>query len=637
MKSCFFFSVCIVLTVSLSTLASEPGSGAQTALCLVENGEPRATLVVAKGATDLQQVPAKELQEYLRKITGAKVPIADDAQTPEGNLVLVGESRLTREMRMDLSSLTGDSFVTKAVPGRLVLAGHDARLLPNDPHWRAKRGTANAVSAFLQDVCGVRWFMPGSLGEVVPQRKTVSVPPLDKKETPYRLFSDGSFSRSTWAQRNFFGDQVFINPAGCHLWSVLIPPEKHFQSHPEWFALIDGKRTEGDRRHAYLCTSNRPMWAEAFRNLKELYAPGYEMVVLCQVDGYRRCQCEACEALDDYRIDGWYLPGVPADRVWVFHDFLARELQKVYPDRKLMILAYGPTGEVPRRLKGLPENVIVQWCHPTPAAVKRWKGFHDQFSAFVYWFVSESRNYMPMPVSGISAEFRRLASAGVRGFYFCGGDRCWAIHAPSYYLIGQLLRDPKRDTEAVLDEFCQGLFEGSAGAMKEFFQAYYEKTGHRWELMLPETLGEPYDYVSHEKAQDLYLACFPEEVLRRCESSLGRAEALAQNEAVKKRIGLFRDGFEYTKLTALGFARLKELQESRSEENLAALRRAVDRRNRFVEELFERQKGNRDDLPEALTGSLEQLLYGTHDHLAVPFRTLPRGASRTDAAREPKG
>lgn len=209
MKSCFLFSVCVVLATSLLTLASEPLSGAKSALYLVDNGKARATIVIAKDATDLQQGPAKELQEYLRKMTGAMVSIADDTQTPEGNLVMVGESRLTREMGVDLSSLTGDPFVMKALPGRLVLAGHDARLQPNDPYRSAKRGTANAVSAFLQDLCGVRWFTPGRLGEVVPQRKTLSVPPLDKEETPYRLFSGGSFSRSTWAQRNFFGNQVF--------------------------------------------------------------------------------------------------------------------------------------------------------------------------------------------------------------------------------------------------------------------------------------------------------------------------------------------------------------------------------------------------------------------------------------------
>ncbi|MBL7134485.1 MAG: DUF4838 domain-containing protein, partial [Phycisphaerae bacterium] len=314
---------------------------------------------MSKDATDLQRSPASDLQEYVRKITGALLPIADDTQTPEGSLVLVGKSRLTREMGIDLSPPEGDSFLVKAVPGRLVLAGHDARLLPADPYRRAKRGTANAVSAFIQDYCGVRWFMPGKLGEVVPRRRTLRVPQIDKQETPYRVFSEGSFSGSPWAWRNSFGHSAFISPTGCHLWSVMIPPEKYFKSHPEWFALIDGKRTQGDRRHAYLCTSNKEMWAEALRNLKALYAPGYEMVVLCQVDGYRRCQCQACEAMDEYRINGWYLPGTPADRVWVFHDFLARGIQEAYPKRKLIILAYGPTGEVPRRLARLPSNVIV--------------------------------------------------------------------------------------------------------------------------------------------------------------------------------------------------------------------------------------------------------------------------------------
>ncbi len=613
-----------LLAASVVTLGAESRPGDQPALRLVEDGEARATIVIAKDATDLQQTPAKELREYIGKMTGVLLPMADDAQTPAGNLILVGPSRLTQEMGVDLSSLTGDSFLLRDAPGRLVLAGNDARLLPTDPYHLAKRGTANAVSAFLQDVCGVRWFMPGSLGEVVPRRERLDVPPLDRRETPFRLSSGGSFSRSSWAHRNFFGQQVFISPAGCHLWNVLIPADKYFDTHPEWFALIDGERTRGDRRHAFLCTSNRQMWAEAAANLKELYTPGYDAVVLCQVDGYRRCQCEACEAMDDYRISGWYLPGVPADRVWLFHDFLARELKKTHPDRKLVILAYGPTGEVPRRLQGLPDNVIVEWCHPTAGAVERWTKFHDQFSAFVYWFVSESRNYVPMPVAGVGAEFKRLASAGVRGYYFCGGNGSWGIHAPSYYLVGQLLRDPKRDPEEVLGEFCEGLFAESAASMNDFFHAYYEKTGQRWELMLPETLGQPYDYVSHERPQDLYLACFPDTVLEQCGGHLERAESLARDETVKKRIRLFRDGFEYSKLTTLGFARLKQYQENRSEENHAALAAAVELRNRFVEELFERQKGNRDELPEAFSGPVEHLLYGASGQLAFPFQTLPK-------------
>jgi len=623
-----------VFCLSLLSAVWTPAPAADPpGVCLTDGGQPRATIVVASTATDLQRQPAQELQDYLLKITGAKLPIADDSQRPTGNLVLVGESRLTRELGLDLAALTGDSFVMKAGAGRLVLAGHDARLLPDDPPRRAKRGTANAVSAFLQDVCGVRWFLPGRLGEVVPQRPTLTVPPLDKQETPYRMSSDGSFSRSPWAARNFFGNQVFISPVGCHLWRVLIPADKYFAAHPEWFALIDGKRVEGDRHHSLLCTSNRQMWDEALRNLKQLYAPGYERVVLCQADGYRRCECEACEALDDYRITGWYLPGVPADRVWVFHDFLARGLKAAYPDRKLVILAYGPTGEVPHRLRSLPDNVIVEWCHPTRGAVSRWTQFHNQFSAFVYWYVSESRNYVPMPLEGVSAEFKRLAAAGVRSFYFCGGDRCWGLHAPSYYLIGQLLRDPHRDADAVLDEFCQGLFGPSAGAMKRFFAAYYEKTGQRWELMLPETLGKPYDYVAHEKPQELYLTSFPTEVLQRCEGHLADAETAAPNEVIRKRIRLFRDGFEYSKFTAEGFAQLKQFQADRSADKLAVLAQAVERRNRFVEDLFQRQKNNRDDLPPVFSDSLEHVLYGTHDHLAIPFRTLPQAAKPRKDAR----
>ena len=127
------FLPCFLLATSVVTLGAERRPGEQPALRLVDNGEARATIVIASDATDLQQAPAKELQEYGGKMTGVLLPMADDERTPEGNLVLVGPSRLTQEMGVDLSSLARDSFVLRTAPGRIVLAGNDARLLPNDP------------------------------------------------------------------------------------------------------------------------------------------------------------------------------------------------------------------------------------------------------------------------------------------------------------------------------------------------------------------------------------------------------------------------------------------------------------------------------------------------------------------------
>ena len=39
----------------------------------------------------------------------------------------------------------------------------------------------------------------------------------------------------------------------CHTFYPLVPPEKYFDAHPEWYSLVNGKRTHDG---AQLCLSN---------------------------------------------------------------------------------------------------------------------------------------------------------------------------------------------------------------------------------------------------------------------------------------------------------------------------------------------------------------------------------------------
>ena len=57
---------------------------------------------------------------------------------------------------------------------RLLLAGN------NDGPYH---GTEYAVYDFLRSL-GVRWFMPGEFGEVVPQQRTIRVPEQQVREKP---------------------------------------------------------------------------------------------------------------------------------------------------------------------------------------------------------------------------------------------------------------------------------------------------------------------------------------------------------------------------------------------------------------------------------------------------------------------
>ena len=77
--------------------AAEPPAAA---FRVAREGEPEATIVVAKRAPAAADFAAAELQEHVRIITGATLPIATDESEVKGRRILVGESAATRALKL---------------------------------------------------------------------------------------------------------------------------------------------------------------------------------------------------------------------------------------------------------------------------------------------------------------------------------------------------------------------------------------------------------------------------------------------------------------------------------------------------------------------------------------------------------
>jgi hypothetical protein len=104
--------------------------------------------------------------------------IATDDQESSGPLILVGASRLTEDVKQIPHGLTPqlreEGFLIRCKGDRLVLAGND-----EGPYY----GTRYAVAELL-NLLGVRWFMPGKFGEVVPQARKLAVPEMELLQRP---------------------------------------------------------------------------------------------------------------------------------------------------------------------------------------------------------------------------------------------------------------------------------------------------------------------------------------------------------------------------------------------------------------------------------------------------------------------
>ena len=156
-------TLAVVVIVAIATVCK------CDAVDIVRDGVPCSTIVLQKGAAQATHGAATELQVYLRKMSGAFVPIAIDPvdPIPEG----------TTEIRVGWGSgitWTDDPLHTQeqlvisvsASPPVVVLDGNNLSIY---------RGTAFAVYRFLDSI-GVRWYMPGEFGEAVPKCKSISVP-----------------------------------------------------------------------------------------------------------------------------------------------------------------------------------------------------------------------------------------------------------------------------------------------------------------------------------------------------------------------------------------------------------------------------------------------------------------------------
>ncbi|MEN9634319.1 MAG: hypothetical protein RL077_2723, partial [Verrucomicrobiota bacterium] len=209
---------------------------------LVENGQPRAEIVIAERPQRSVRLAAQELQDYMKKISGVHLPIVTQ---PSGRAVkvFVGRSTHTEALQVSAAGLQDGAFRMVSGADWLVLIGEDTEFTPIEPwgkhntdlvngraqqEWRKltgslwgmpnlliykdrftlpgdlglpdaqrtpekrkplelwqqdERGSFNAVCGFLMRL-GVRWYMPGELGEVIPTAKSIALPRLDETVRP---------------------------------------------------------------------------------------------------------------------------------------------------------------------------------------------------------------------------------------------------------------------------------------------------------------------------------------------------------------------------------------------------------------------------------------------------------------------
>jgi len=383
---------------------------------LVENGLPRAEIVISGSPARMQRVAAHEFRMQIEKISGARLPIVTQ---PGGKAVkvFIGASA---HNPVKVNGLKDGAYRITTGPDWLALVGDDSDFTPVGPFARNngdiqraqaefeqimgapygmpnaglyknrlklpgdtgkpdgavtaknetldiwgldERGSFNAVCGFLHKL-GARWYLPGELGEVLPSMKTIALPKLDETVKPdfalrqfnFRLGVVGP-ETALWTMRLGMRNDERLQIA--HGMATMTNRGEVFAKHPEWFALYGGKRDFrlGDSK-CQLCYSNDELFRETVRYARaQLDTFKLDSVSIMPPDGYTSiCQCEKCKGKDSPERNE---RGLLSDYVWDFANRVAKEVGKTHPQAKVLNCAYGVYTLPPLKIDKLEPNMLV--------------------------------------------------------------------------------------------------------------------------------------------------------------------------------------------------------------------------------------------------------------------------------------
>jgi len=523
--------------------------GANKRLTLVERGASTYSICVSETASPSEKHAAAELQKFVEEISGARLPIVTDRDKPEGNLILVGNSALVEPFASKISfeKLGPEGFVLRTVGDRVLIVGG------------LQRGTLYGVYTFLEKF-GCRWFTRDV--SVIPKKPTLLVEPLDEIERPAFEYREPYFTEASdkdWAARNKVNGSSmnldestgggFIYYPFVHTFYQILPAEKYFGEHPEYYALVDGQRRNAN---AQLCLTNPNVLRLTINKVLEWMEqhPEASIYSVSQNDSEGWCECDNCRRVEQEE------GGAHSGPILRFVNAVAMEVAKQHPDKLIDTLAYWYSEPPPLRARPLP-NVRMRLCpigvceaHPYENCkddayfmnhLQAWSKITNQL--YIWHYVTNFSHYLlPFPdFDELAADIPMYRKNGVVGIFLegdfavGGGGENAELRS---YVMARLLWNPNVDVNKTIDEFMAAYFGKAARPMRAYFELLHRqvrpaprgKGTHMWIYTNP---GAPYlsqDFI----AQALKL--------------FREAETTANDDATRTRVRKAQLSIDYVRL-----------------------------------------------------------------------------------------
>lgn len=443
---------------------------------LFRNGHSDYDVVLSVNASVSERKAAEEFQQYIREVSGVVLPVSTKPTAAKHIFIGYDKGYMLSDAMMYADDDEGFSYFTS--DGNLYICGG------------RERGTMYGVYAFLEQVVGVRWYT--SSFTFVPKYKSLDLPKLNHSERPtfqYREdFYYDAIRHNEWLAHNRLNSQYqaantkygkVLSYWGIHTFHRLLPPDKYFNKHPEYYSVNNGKRS----RDAQLCLANEAMRRELTRNLlKEIEAnPDCWCFDVSQNDNSLPCECKDCKRLIEQ------YGGESGIMLW-FVNQVTREVRKTHPEVFIGTFAYRYTRTAPTSSICPEDNVVIRLCNIECCMAHsldqcpRNKSFIDDLNAwkkisrnvFIWDYTTGFSSYLlPFPnMNALAANYKLFAKSNVIGILEEGSHNAqWSEFSEmKQWVIAKMLWNPEQSVDSLTTMFIKDYYGKSA----PYVQKYYD-------------------------------------------------------------------------------------------------------------------------------------------------------------------
>ena len=471
----------------------------------IEGGKDYAIVLPAK-ACSIEKEAAKQLQQYLSKMSTTTLTIVEEGAYKGKNAIYIGNTNYAKARNIDFDNLAKDGYLFKRFDNNLIIAGG------------SQNGVLYGVYSLLE-IIGFRKYtadddvqIPAG-NEITLDQNDVIVPYIKYRTTSY--YDAGNPEYASWhklSSRDTWG--LFV-----HTFEVLIPPERYGKTHPEYFSLINGKRNPVTQ----LCLSNEEVFDALVTELKKRIAENPQATYwsVSQNDNDKYCQCGSCTELNEK------YGGVPSGSIIWFVNKVARE----FPDKVISTLAYWYSRAAPTHITIEP-NVNIMLCNiestrerpvfdTDPAFTSDLQDWGKISQDILIWDynIQFANPVSPFPnLHTIGPNIKFYTNNNVRSLFMQATSQKGEFGHLRSYLICKLMWNPNADPNAIINDFLNGYYGAAGPYIGQYIDTMRQsllKNGFKLEIF-----GDPRD------AMDNYLSA---DMMKEYNRLFDRAE-----EAVKK-------------------------------------------------------------------------------------------------------